>query len=152
MGMHAGGSVTFPFDAALGLARALWKAGTEIGTSYQPARVATAKVALEGWVGTFSQTFAINMNVSSAEASGLQTSLCSAATGLATQWVEAHTEQGRVDHAKLVDKARSDRSWGTKAWDSLAGDSTNYGNPPPPPAQPAPPDFAATPVTPAHLP
>ncbi|MDQ6784194.1 MAG: hypothetical protein M3063_12310 [Actinomycetota bacterium] len=151
MGMHAQGNVTFPFDAALELARALWKAGTDIGVSYQPARVATAKVALEGWQGTFAQTFSGNMNTSSSEASGLQSSLCSAANGLAAQWVEAHTEQGRIDHAKLVDKARSDRSWGTKVVDSLAGDSTNYGNPPPAPAQPAPPGFAATPVTPATL-
>ena len=152
MGMHAGGDVTFPYDAALALARALWKAGTDVGTSYQPARAATAKVALEGWLGTFAQTFATNMNTSTSEATGLQSSLCGAANGLAAQWVEAHTEQGRVDHARMVDKARNDRSWGTKVVDSVAGDNTNYGSPPPPPAPPSPPDFAATPVTPASIP
>ena len=152
--MSAEADARFPFDQALALARTLWKLGADLGGSYQPARAVAAKVALEGWLGPASQTFTTNSNLSSVEAAQLQGSLQATARLLAYQWVEAHTEQGRVDWSRLVDQSRNSRDAVEKVTDFLhvTADRANYGSPPPPPATPQPPDFAPTAVPKAALP
>ena len=145
-------NVTFPYEACLSLARALWALSTGITGTYQPARISAAQTAVKEWQGKFRQDFDQRMTTSISDASGVAGSLQAAAKGLAAQWAQANYQQQQYNYARAVQHKRDSKSGWDKVGDWFGGDNTNYGSPPKPPEVPQPPGFAPTQVPQGNVP
>ena len=61
----------------------------------------------------------------------------------AEKWAEARGEQNRINWARWVQAEKDDDSWIEDGYEWVAGED-DYGEPPPNPPAPSPPDYSAT--------
>jgi uncharacterized protein YukE len=144
--------VNFPYEQALDAAKEMWQLGHELATQIEPARQRAAQTAIRQWQGRFRDQFDHIMTDSASSATNVSRALAQAADNLAHAWASAQHQQQTYIYYAMVQHAKDSQSVLDSIGNWMFGDSTNYGSKPPPPAVPAPPDFAPTPVPGAAVP
>ena len=135
-------NVNFAYDLALSAARDLYELSGVVEDRHD-SWVTEAGKATADWEGGHRDTFTHNLATAGTDAGTVKEALRSLADLFAEKWAEARGEQNRINWARWVQAEKDDDGWLEDGYEWVAGED-DYGEPPPNPPAPSPPDYAET--------
>ena len=146
MGLKVGRHVVFPFKEALPAARDLWELASKL-ESHQGRRGEAAGHARQDWSGLAHDAFEKVVKNEETDTATIAGSLRDRARLIADMWSKAYGQENRVLWAEDVNRKIEEDGFFEDVVEWFSGED-DYGDPPPDPAVPQPPEFAKPSVDP----